>query len=198
MFVPLENTKYFPGSDTVFIFKLPRHGGPGFLYFPDDLIVENHQEDGGDDLHDELGEDSVDYPGVAAHNVLLHLGLVSAVFPQEAEGSPALTLAAEQGDVVHVVHPHTAVHDVLLEEPRDLQHEGADESEGDGPAWRGVPRPGGVDDGAVPVDAQEEDDEARGGDEHVPQRDVDVGEVEFHLKLDEGLAVEKKHLQYVT
>ena len=182
----------------VFIFKLPHHRRPGFLHFPDDPVVENHQEDGGDDLHDELGEDRVDYPGVTPHYVLLHLGLISAVFPQEAEGSATPTFSAEQGDVVDRWDPDTPVDDVLLKEPRGLQHEGADESEGDGSSRGGVPAPGGVDDSSVPVNAQQEDDEARGGDEHVPQGDVHVGEVELHLKLYKNLVVEKKHLQDIT
>ena len=34
-----------------------------------------------------------------------------------------------------------------------------------------------------PVQGQQEDDEPRGGDEGVPQGDVEVGEVELGLKL---------------
>ena len=53
--------------------------GPRLLHLPDDDIVEDHQEDGGDDLHDELREDGVDDPGVAPHDLLLRLSLIPAV-----------------------------------------------------------------------------------------------------------------------
>ena len=201
LLVSVENPKYSLVSGFVLLLHVipgSSNSGSCFLHFPDDDVVEDDQKDGGDNLHDELCQDCVDYPGVAAHDFLLGLCLVPAVCAQEAVGAPAVTLAPQQGKIVEVVNSDTSVDDLLLPEPRDLYEEGAGEGEGYWQGGGGVPVPGGVHDGPVPVQGQQEDDEARGGDEGVPKGDINVTEVELHLILHVDLSVDEDDLKAVT
>ena len=54
------------------------HSNSGLLELDDYHRVENNEEQGGDDLHDKLGEHRVDNPGVGANCLFLQLTFIPA------------------------------------------------------------------------------------------------------------------------